>query len=397
MLRERRCEIAIRETDTTKETRRRSEMDNNPLAGHDTAPSADSLATAHVVGRSSQMKQWLSERTRLFRPSQFWEHLSTEDHKTIGKWGVENFKRFLPQHYFNWPVDHPAHPQFAALLRSWMDTPTLTPVCVRRRGSAELILVPAKLNQPPVKWLTTPATQDVYTFFVGLLWAHATRVDPDNLASLLSEPTLGNPAPTYLEDRLISQDLANSLREFRRIQPYLSGGSSATLAELGAGYGRLGYLAITACSCRYWVIDIPPALALSEWYLSTLFPDRRIFCWRPFTAWSDVEHEIARADIAFFTTDQLELFPENAVDAFASISTIHEMTHDQIEVYMALQFRSTSRAIYTKNWTKWFNDFDQTSFESNNLRAPQGWLTILNTADDVISDFTELLFISNRD
>lgn len=229
---------------------------------------------------------------------------------------------------------------------------------------------------------------------VGLLWWHATRVDPDHLEPRLAEPAVGNPIPVHLDDRMISQDLANSLREFRRFQRYLAGSERTTLAELGAGYGRLGYLAITASFCRYWVVDIPPALAVAEWYLSRCFPDCRIFRWRPFTAWDSVANEIAQADIAFFTVDQLALFPDKSVDVFASISTIHEMTPDQIKAYMALQFRAASRAVYTKNWTRWFNHLDQNSFESTSIVAPEGWRTALDAADDVIPDFTEKLFVA---
>jgi hypothetical protein len=281
------------------------------------------------------------------------------------------------------------------LLRSWIGNPGFTPLRAQLRGRALVTHVPAKIDQPLKDWLTTSEGEKVYTLFVGLLWWHATRVDPDHLEPRLAEPAIGNPIPIYLDRRMISQDIANSLREFRRFQRYLGGGPRATLAELGAGYGRLGYLAVTASSCRYWAVDIPPALAVAEWYLSRCFPDRCIFRWRPFTDWDSVAREIAQADIAFFTIDQLALFPERSVDVFASISTIHEMTPDQIEAYMALQFRATPRAIYTKNWTSWFNHLDENSFESTSIVAPEGWRAALDTADDIIPDFTEKLFVAD--
>jgi hypothetical protein len=39
--------------------------------------------------------------------SRFWNHLSTEDDKILARMKIENFKRCLPQHYFNWPIDYP--------------------------------------------------------------------------------------------------------------------------------------------------------------------------------------------------------------------------------------------------------------------------------------------------
>lgn len=358
------------------------------------AARAVSRPTAAVLSRSAEMRDWISQRPSVFRPSRFWAHLSTEDDKILRQMKVENFKRCLPQHYFNWPIDYPGNPQFTALLRTWIDNPSFIPLRAQLRGSARVVHVTSDPNAPLKDWLTTTEQQRVYTLFVGLLWWHAVRVDPDHLAPRLAEPAVGNPIPIYLDDRMISQDVANSLREFRRFQCYLAGARRPTLAELGAGYGRLGYLAITASSCRYWVVDIPPALAVAEWYLSRCFPDRRIFRWRPFAAWDEVASEISQADIAFFTVDQLALFPDKSVDVFASISTIHEMTPDQIEAYMALQFRAASRAVYTKNWTRWFNHLDQISFESTSIVAPEGWRTALDAADDVIPDFTEKLFVA---
>ena len=340
------------------------------------------------------MREWIGRRPSIFHPSRYWDHLSTEDDKILKRMKVESFKRCLPQHYFNWPIDYPGNPQFSALLRYWSSNPSFIPLRTQLRGSARVVLVTDEPNAPLKEWLTTVDGQRVYTLFVGLLWWHATRVDPDRAGPRLAEPVIGNPIPIYLDGQLISQDLANSLREFRRFQSHLAGAQRATLAELGAGYGRLGYLATTLSSCRYWAVDIPPALAVAEWYLSRCFPQRRIFRWRPFTVWDSVADEVAQADIAFFTVDQLALFPSKSVDVFASISTIHEMTPDQIEAYMTFQFRATSRAIYTKNWTSWINHLDDTRFESASIVAPEGWRIALDAVDDVIPDFTEKLFVA---
>lgn len=124
---------------------------------------AVSRPTAAVLARSAEMRDWIHQRPSVFRPSRFWHHLSTEDDKILRQMKIENFKRCLPQHYFNWPVDHPANPQFATLLRSWISHPSVTPLRAQLRGSARVIHVPAKLDQPPKEWLTTPEGQQVYT------------------------------------------------------------------------------------------------------------------------------------------------------------------------------------------------------------------------------------------
>jgi hypothetical protein len=50
--------------------------------------------------------------------------------------------------------------------------------------------------------------------------------------------------------------------------------------------------------CRYFVFDIPPALYLSQWYLTTLFPERRAFEFRHFDTFEEIESELSRAEIA---------------------------------------------------------------------------------------------------
>ena len=73
----------------------------------------------------------------------------------------------------------------------------------------------------------------------------------------------------------ISQDLGNSTLEFYAIAEALGRedpGPNGVL-ELGAGYGRLAWLYLAAFPrLRYLIVDIPPALALSQEYLTRLFP-----------------------------------------------------------------------------------------------------------------------------
>jgi|tagenome__1003787_1003787.scaffolds.fasta_scaffold15557540_1 hypothetical protein len=48
-----------------------------------------------------------------------------------------------------------------------------------------------------------------------------------------------------------------------------------------------------------FVFDVPPALYLSQWYLTTLFPKRRAFRFRGFETFKEIDGELTEADIAF--------------------------------------------------------------------------------------------------
>ena len=348
----------------------------------------ESAATREVLERSAAMGAALQVADAIYQPARFWLELMAENESMLRIFGVENFKRALSQNYFNFPIEHPEDPQLRALLATQdRDAP---PPAVKLLGTPELRSV-----RRTAFLRSSPAAQ-TYARFVGLLWRHATRDDPEGLGRILSEPDLGNPVPLALEGRRISQDLANSLREYRRLQPYLKPTPDEpipVLAEIGAGYGRLGYVARSVQRCRYWIFDIPPALAVAEWYFAHPCLGAKVFRWRRFSAWDDVAAELAGADVAIFSIDQLGLAPDASVRAFAAISALHEFRPEQVPFYLSLMGRKATEAIYTKNHATWYNDRDDLTFRSESLLPPAGWSTAFDRPDDVLQSFTEKLFV----
>ena len=321
--------------------------------------------------------------------SSFWRDLSLENLRMLRTNGPEQFKRTVSQNYFNWTIDDPAHPQMQTLLRAWAETPDRMPLQVELHGSAELEGVALS------RYVTSPEAARTYTLFVGLLWWFAGRSSPEGLADRISEPDLGAPVDIQRDGQRISQDLANSLREWQRIAPWMQG-ARPLLAEVGAGYGRVGWVALQAIPCRYWVFDIPPALAVSQWYLTTLFPHKTVFHWRPFTQWEEVRAEAEAADIAFFSIDQLAFVPPRTFDVAAAISMLHEMLPARaVELLQAMADR-TARAVYVKNWTTWDNIWDKVVFSSDCLDAPNGTTLAWSRQDDVLPQFTEKLFLTSN-
>lgn len=344
--------------------------------------------TAAVIDRSRMMQEWVVANAKL-PASAYWDELNADNIAAISQNGIQNFKKTLAQNYFNFIIANISEGQFQAALRAWVAEADDIPLSVESKGHWEL-----ELRNNPV--VATPLQQRVYTFFVGLLWSLAVKGDATGIAARLSEPTLGNPIDIRLpDDRLVSQDLANSLREYNRVGAYLkpTDGRLPVLAEIGAGYGRVGWVAMQTEQCRYWVFDIPPALAVSEFYLSQTYPDKKVFRWRPFTNWSEVAEEVASADIAFFSSDQLELVPDRSVSAFVAISCLHEMKPEQFTKAMSLMSSKASNAIYTKNWTGYTVPTDNFVFTSDMLVADAGWTTAYSRTDEILLDMTEKLFL----
>jgi putative sugar O-methyltransferase len=338
------------------------------------AGAAASLLTEKGRGWIEQMRKELAAAPAVDQPSAFWKQLAAANERVLDWSGEANVKRTLNQNYFNFMPDD-------ARMRRM------------RRLAGDLgreVLEQYVIEDPdcdPASWTSCyPAyfifkepdrtlKLKLYGEYLGRLYEYALQRDRSGLLATLEEPILGNPIRVRRDGRLISQDLVNSVRERNAIVAGLGrhGDAHFTLAELGAGYGRLGYVMLKTTQCRYFVFDIPPALYLSQWYLTTLFPERRAFEFRRFGAFEEIESELSGAEIAFFTPNQLAKFPPAYFDVFASISSVHEMRRDQISHYMTLMGRTAKSALYLKQQRDYVNPVDNLIIGKGDYPLPVGW------------------------
>jgi putative sugar O-methyltransferase len=362
---------------------------------HD-AGAATSLLTSEARHLIEQMREELRTAPTVDRPSGFWTEMSGVNERILDWAGEGNFKRTLNQNYFNFIPVGPDDPRMLRMRRLvdplgrikldqyTMDDPDLDP-------AAWISWYP---NYYIFKEPNRAARRELYREYLALMYEYALHRDRSRLIATLEEPELGNPIRVHRNGRLISQDIVNSLRERNSILSavQLDGHAPFDLAELGAGYGRLGYLMLKTTACRYFVFDIPPALYLSQWYLTTLFPQRRAFLFRHFEQFDEIESELSRADLAFFTPNQLAKFPRRYFDVFASISSVHEMRRDQISHYMTLMGRTTRRALYLKQQKDYVNPVDDLIIGRNDYPLPVGWVESHERFDLINPGFFERIY-----
>jgi putative sugar O-methyltransferase len=225
-----------------------------------------------------------------------------------------------------------------------------------------------------------------YRFFVAATWEHARREDRLGLTERLQEPELGNPVRLWYGDRLISQDLANGVVECNYAARSGHVRDGARIAELGAGYGRLAHVFTAARDVVYCVFDIPPALAVAQWYLGGLLGRDRIVPFRP-SAGRDVMAELEPGTVAFFTPDQLELFPDGWFDLVQTISTLPEMPERQAEHYLALLAAKCSGELFLKQWRHWRNEADGAEFSEDRYVLREPWTKVARRVDPIQPQF----------
>jgi putative sugar O-methyltransferase len=338
---------------------------------------ATQLLTSEARQSIEQMREEMSTAPTVDQPSRFWTKMGEINERVLDWSGEANFKRTLNQNYFNFI---PTAPDDARMLR------------MRRlaRHLGQSMHAKYVIEDPdcdPTSWISwypgyyifkepDRATKcELYREYLALMYEYALQRDHSGLLATLEEPTLGNPIRVQRNGRLVSQDIVNSVRERNSILAAMDASSDTRfmLAELGAGYGRLGYVMLKTTGCRYFVFDIPPALYLSQWYLTALFPGRRAFKFRRFGAFEEIESELSGAEIAFFTPNQLAKFPSAYFDVFATISSVHEMRRDQISYYMTLMGRTTKSALYLKQQKDYVNPVDNLMIGKDDYPLPVGW------------------------
>ena len=205
----------------------------------------------------------------------------------------------------------------------------------------------------------------------------------------LAESEIGNPIRIFDDQKLISSDVAHSVREQAEILRHsgLGGFKGTTIAELGAGHGRLAELFGRTTNFRYFIFDITPALYVSEWYVTHLFPNEKIFKFRPFASFDEIAAELSQCRFAFFTANQLALLPDNLVDIFININSLMEMRRDQIELFLKQMGRVASQFFFCKQWIDWTNGIDAVRVEQRDYDLGEGWRRISDAQDEIYQQF----------
>lgn len=359
------------------------------------------LALFGEIGQLSDLELMQAEIAAadpLYQPSKFWDMLNEKNTWSI-KRNIHLFKRSINNNYFQWLPGSFEDVQVRNLVKFWHQHLSLIPIEVVSDSGAGYDT--ERVKEVNDYWpFDNPSYPTFYSFFVGLLWYYAACNDAVRLHERLEEPQLGGPLPIRHGARLISQDLANSLQEWSRVQTLTQARvlpDRPRILELGAGYGRLAYVFLTAQRCRYVIVDIPPALMIAKWYLTSLFPTLKVFGFRRFSDYALVAADIEAADICFLTSNQLALLPTGFADVSVAISSLHEMRFDQIANYKALLEEKTRSVIYFKHWTRWTNPSDGITVAREDFLLGDGWQLVLDCPHPIHDEMTELGFLRREE
>ncbi len=278
--------------------------------------------------------------------SRFWRQLGDVHSHELDAYGFDDLKRRQALRYFTWRWD----------IGRLLDSEQLR-FLLRRSSVADWVacgLPPVELSRAAWAPLTWPVHDRwLYVAAVRLLWQYAEKHGHARVMAL-AEPRLGNPPPVYFRGRLISQDLANSALESIAIERALAGRTPQSILEVGAGYGRTAFAMMNLyADSQYTIVDIEPALTIARWYLTRLFDPKRL---------------------RFVRADCLEELGNSHYDLALSISSLQEMTREQVSVYLDLFDRVVAGGcVYLKQWRAWYNPHDDLMMRFSEYPIPRRW------------------------
>jgi putative sugar O-methyltransferase len=308
----------------------------------------------------------------IYRPLKFWTAENERHQIKLTEAGLSNFKRSVNVRYFNWRtlgiIRHQMQPIVKGLLAG-----NSAPFFASKFTNPRL---------PGVKGVTNfnPLAAFIYQTYVAYLYEFVKKDDHLGLLEKIPEPSLGNPFLVEYKSALRSQDLCNSIHEFYSVMDHANLSQAPNIAEIGAGYGRTANVFLKALArSKYCIIDIPPALHISQEYLSKVFSGEKTFLYRPFKDFASVKDEFEDSRIRFLLPDQIELLPPKMFDLVLNISSLHEMAREQIVNYIRQIDRLCSGCFYTKQWRRSLVK-DNGHIRMNDYPIPPHWTVIYKHA-----------------
>jgi putative sugar O-methyltransferase len=362
------------------------DLANGLRAACDIAPSGGD--PAGLPGLSEMIAQ-TEAGPDIFRPSQFWVQLCAlhsgylQDEASFAA-----FKRTVNFFYFQFAVAgrHPG--MYLELVREFMRRPTPRVLASWMPDGGAVALPEAPPYERP--WYAWR-----YALYVAVLWEVARSHGAGPLLDQLTEPELGRPLTVRYRGRRVSQDLANSALEVAAILEALPKPLSASprVLEIGGGYGRIAWAVLsTVPGARYVIVDIAPALALAQRYLTSVFPDLPTFRFRRFDDAAAVADELDSARLAFLTPDQLELLEPLGAEIALTVSSLHEMLPALVGRYLELVDRHCDGVFYTKQWQRWYNAADDVVMAREEYPYPAHWRRVFDRPHPAQYAFFEAAF-----
>jgi len=308
--------------------------------------------------------------------SKYWNYLNRINIQQISAGGYKDFKQTVARNYFTF-------------VGGGLETPYIKNLLSKSEGQAHPWPGAAILKKHSHFSLDESVAFNIITC---LLYDFVKRNDPAGLLEKMDEPMEGNPPAISLDNKNVSQDFLNANLEINAILKGVDLASAKRVIEVGAGSGRTSYNILKLFpSLKYVVVDIPPALYISQTYLCSQFKNQKIFKFRPMEDAQDFVRELMDSDLCFITPDQLKLLPEKCADVFLAIDCLHEMKREQVDTFFSEADR-LANSIYYKCWNETVVPHDNIKYGASDYPVRPNWKQKFEAQCQVPATFFEAFY-----
>ena len=293
--------------------------------------------------------------------SRYWHYLNAKNIQQLLDYGYENFNRTISRNYHLW-FENESSVVYQDLKKKTKDV--------------TLLLSDEELNRKHI--LFTDKESRLYNNFVYLLLKYVKKLGLEDNLNYLEAPSEGNPAVIHHGSKKICQNVLHSLIEINSINKGTNLKTISSILEIGAGSGRTAHAILKLFPhIKYIIVDIPPALYISQTYLSGLFPNKKILKFNPDLIFDEFRNCYTSYDLIFLMPDQFELLYKNEkkIDLFLAIDCLHEMLGTRIEKYFNCA-DAISKNFYFKIWNEAHVPFDDVYYSPLDYPIKSTWKKI---------------------
>jgi putative sugar O-methyltransferase len=201
---------------------------------------------------------------------------------------------------------------------------------------------------------TQPNDHRLYEWFLTIFYRHLQardrlgllkrltsnlKVDPSSKGIAIDGIPLAIGHPIRLDGKDVSADLLFSIYDFYNMLELAPGLATEPLilADLGAGWGRLGYVLLHANPLAHYVVfDIPETLLISSNYLPRVCSGFS-FCNYEESRSGELSRErLLSKSIWFLGAQDLARLSPNSLDLLVNVASFQEMPSTQVNRYLEL-------------------------------------------------------------
>ena len=241
-----------------------------------------------------------------------------------------------------------------------------------------------------------------YNIVTIYLLEYVKKIGADHYLETVEEPLEGNPLYIEVEGKRLSQDLLTSCINVHSLSKGRDLNKVSSILEIGCGFGRLAYLVQNLFDLKYIIVDIIPALFISQTHLTSVLKGKRIFQFREFSSFAEIKDEFEACDVIFLMPDQMRFLPDKIIDLFVSINCLQEVKTETVDYYFEQADRLAKHFYYNvDNYPPYkrhtdrenrFNPFKDEYYLFEEYPTKTNWDVVYQKGCDFPKSYSEIFY-----